>query len=52
MSLFVSGTKQEFWWVKLSGDNKFLVLALDNELKFQSYVSNKCLKANGKVAIV
>ena len=51
MSLFVSRTKEEFLRVKLSGNIKFLVIALDNELKFQSYVSSTFLKVNRKVTI-
>ena len=52
MSLFVSETKEEFLRIKLSWDIKFLIIALDNKLKCESYVSNAFLKVNIKVTFV
>ena len=56
--LLISGNKNEQMWVKLdrdivweSSDVKLLGITLDNNLKFDKYVSNICSKANRKLSV-
>ena len=54
--LFVSGNKHENMWAKIgddqiweSGTVKLLGIIIDNELKFDEYISNVCKKAQRKL---
>ena len=51
--LLISGNNNEYIWTKLnqdiiweSNDVKLLLVAIDNNLRFDKHVSNICLKAN------
>ena len=51
--LLISGNKNEYMWAKLdqdivweSNDVEILRVTIDNNLRFDNYVSNICLKAN------
>ena len=57
--LFVSGNKHEHMWAKIGDDQiwesrtvKLLGVAIDNELKFDEYISNVCKKAQRKLTVL
>ena len=57
--LLTSKNKTEHMWAKLdqdivweSNDVKLLVVAIDNNLRFDKHVSNNCLKAKRKLRIL
>ena len=57
--LFVSGNKHEHIWAKIGDDQiwesravKLLGITIDNELKFDQYVSNVCKKAQRKLTVL
>ena len=57
--LFVSGNKREQMWAKIGDDQiwesrtvKFLGVTIDNELKFDEYISNVCKKAQRKLTVL
>ena len=57
--LFVSGNKHEHMWAKMGDDQiwesrtvKLLGVTIDNELKFDEYISNVCKKAQRKLTVL
>ena len=57
--LFVSGNKHENMWAKIGDDQiwesrtvKLLGITIDNELKFDEYISNVCKKAQRKLTVL
>ena len=55
--LFISGHKSEHLWTKIGDDKiwetgtvKLLGITIDNELKFDEYLNNVCLKANRELS--
>ena len=57
--LFVSGNKRELIWAKIGDDQigesrtvKLLGVTIDNELKFDEYISNDCKKAQRKLTVL
>ena len=57
--LFVSVNKHEHMWVKIGDDQiwesrtvKLLGATIDNELKFDEYISNVCKKAQRKLSVL
>ena len=57
--LFVSGNKHEKMWAKICDDQiwesrtvKLLGITIDNELKFDEYISNVCKKAQRKLTVL
>ena len=57
--LFVSGNKHEHMWAKIGDDQiwesrtvKLLGVTIDNELKFDEYISNVCKKAQRKLTVL
>ena len=57
--LFVSGNKHENMWAKIGDDQiwesrtvKLLGITIDNELKFDEYISNVCKKAQKKLTVL
>ena len=57
--LFVSGNKHKHVWAKIGDDQiweartvKLLGVTIDNELKFDEYISNVCKKAQRKLAVL
>ena len=57
--LFVSGNKHEHMWAKIGDDQiwesrtvKLLGITIDNELKFDEYISNVCKKTQRKLTVL
>ena len=57
--LFVSGNKHEHMWAKIGDDQiwesrtvKLLGIKIDNEQKFDEYISNVCKKAQRKLTVL
>ena len=57
--LFVSGNKHEHMWAKIGDEQiwesrtvKLLGVTIDNELKFDEYISNVCKKAQRKLTVL
>ena len=57
--LFVSGNKHEHMWAKIGDDEiwecrtiKLLGITIDNELKFDEYISNVCKKTQRKLTVL
>ena len=58
-NLFVSENKHEHMWAKIGDDQiwesrtfKLLDITIDNELKFDEYISNVCKKAQRKLTVL
>ena len=57
--LFVSGNKHEQMWAKIDDDKiweskavRLLGIAIDNKLNFDKHISNVCMKAQRKLAVL
>ena len=57
--LFISGNKHEHMWAKIGDDQiweartvKLLGVTIDNEVKFDEYISNVCKKAQRKLTVL